>query len=363
MNLTIREIAEACGGKLTGGNAAEYDKCVSSVVIDSRKVEAGGVFLATIGERVDGHKFISQAFSAGAVLAVSQKTPEQLAVETGTEGMNRGCYCVVEDTLQALKDIAEFYRRKVGIPVVGITGSVGKTSTKEFIAGVLAEKYRVLKTEGNYNNEIGVPLTLLRIRPEHQVAVVMDLFDMLADRDPLLFVDPAMADHGRLYTGFGSEFPAMMAQVVSRAHITVPNITEACLMTGMEFREIYDEDYIRTLLQRVAELGAKKIVLTGVSFEQDAIGFMSYDSDTNTYDSYFNHREPHAYHGTGDIFSATAVGGIMRGLSLHEAFRLAVDFTLQCIRETRKDPQAPWYGVEFERALPLLTAQIREFAD
>ena len=75
MNLTIREIAEACGGKLTGGNAAEYDKCVSSVVIDSRKVEAGGVFLATIGERVDGHKFISQAFSAGAVLAVSQKTP------------------------------------------------------------------------------------------------------------------------------------------------------------------------------------------------------------------------------------------------------------------------------------------------
>ena len=172
MNLTIREIAEACGGKLTGGNAAEYDKCVSSVVIDSRKVEAGGVFLATIGERVDGHKFISQAFSAGAVLAVSQKTPEQLAGETGTEGMNRGCYCVVEDTLQALKDIAEFYRRKVGIPVVGITGSVGKTSTKEFIAGVLAEKYRVLKTEGNYNNEIGVPLTLLRIRPEHQVAVV-----------------------------------------------------------------------------------------------------------------------------------------------------------------------------------------------
>ena len=72
----------------------------------------------------------------------------------------------------------------------------------------------------------------------HQVAVVLDLFDMLADRDTLLFVDPAMADHGRLYTGFGSEFPAMMAQVVSRAHITVPNITEACLMTGMEFREI-----------------------------------------------------------------------------------------------------------------------------
>ncbi|MGN0401272.1 MAG: UDP-N-acetylmuramoyl-tripeptide--D-alanyl-D-alanine ligase [Acetatifactor sp.] len=172
MNLTIGEIAEACGGKLVGKNLTECDICVSSVVIDSRKVEAGGVFLATVGERVDGHKFISQVYTQGALLAITQKTPEQVARETGMDCSHWGCYCLVEDTLQALKDIAEFYRRKVGLPVVGITGSVGKTSTKEFIAGVLSEKFQVLKTEGNYNNEIGVPLTLLRIRPEHQVAVV-----------------------------------------------------------------------------------------------------------------------------------------------------------------------------------------------
>lgn len=172
MDFTIKEIAEACGGKLIVRRMEENDICVCSVAIDSRKVEEGGVFLATVGERVDGHRFISQVFEKGAVFAVTQKTPEQVEQETGVDCSGWGGYCLVEDTLQALKDIAEYYRRKAGIPVVGITGSVGKTSTKEFIAGVLAEKYRVLKTEGNYNNEIGVPLTLLGIRPEHEVAVV-----------------------------------------------------------------------------------------------------------------------------------------------------------------------------------------------
>lgn len=173
MKLTIKEIAEACGGKLVlQGQNTDYDVRVSSVVTDSRKVEEGGVFLAIVGERVDGHRFISQVFSQGAALAVTQKTPEQVEQETGADCSGWGSYVLVEDCLQALKEIAEAYRRKLDIRVVGVTGSVGKTSTKEFIAGVLAEKYKVLKTEGNFNNEIGVPLTLLRIREEHQAAVV-----------------------------------------------------------------------------------------------------------------------------------------------------------------------------------------------
>lgn len=198
---------------------------------------------------------------------------------------------------------------------------------------------------------------------DRQVAVVLQLLEMLAQEDTLVFVDPAMADHGRLYTGFGPEFPALMAQVVSRARITVPNITEACLMTGMDYRETYDEAYIRALLRGVAALGAEKVVLTGVSFDPERIGFMSYDSVTGEFDHYFNRREPHAYHGTGDIFSATALGGIMRGLSLRDAFCLAVDFTLHCIEVTRTDPQATWYGVEFERALPMLTTRAAALED
>ncbi len=172
MRLSINEIAAFCGGKLVLKDGMNADTEVSSVVIDSRKAEAGGAFLATVGERVDGHRFISGVFQKGACLAITGKNPELVEKETGEDCSGWGSYVLVEDTLQALKDIAEGYRRKLQIPIVGITGSVGKTSTKEFIAGVLSVKYQVLKTEGNFNNEIGVPLTLLRIRDEHQAAVV-----------------------------------------------------------------------------------------------------------------------------------------------------------------------------------------------
>ena len=187
MNLTIGEIAKACQGKLVIQKAGNCDGAagpakqdtivtsgtpVDSVVLDSRLVTAGGVFVATVGERVDGHRFIPQVFEAGAVLAITEKEPEQVESECGVAAGEWGSYVLVEDSFKALKDIAEFYRRKLSVPVVGITGSVGKTSTKEFIAGVLGRKYHVLKTEGNFNNEVGVPLTILRIRDEHEVAVV-----------------------------------------------------------------------------------------------------------------------------------------------------------------------------------------------
>lgn len=211
MNFSIKQIAEACGGELvlrdrkncgddgkTGQQAASVtpghcqvtevtaealDSCratsgaldsrqVTSVVLDSRQVTEGGVFVATVGERVDGHKFIPDVFAKGASLVITEKTPEQVEAEHGVPVDGWGSYLLVEDSFQALKDMAEAYRRTLFIPIVGITGSVGKTSTKEFIAGVLAEKYQVLKTEGNFNNEVGVPLTLLRIREHHEAAVV-----------------------------------------------------------------------------------------------------------------------------------------------------------------------------------------------
>ncbi len=182
MNLTIRQILDACKGTfvyhgIPGQEDAYKDICVSGVVLDSRQVAEGGVFVATVGQRVDGHSFIRQVFQRGVSLVVCEKAPEQLQEEPMTAEAEAdlqtcGSYVLVKDSFQALKDIAEAYRKTLDIPVIGITGSVGKTSTKEFIAGVLGEKYQVLKTEGNYNNEVGVPLTLLRIRPEHQVAVV-----------------------------------------------------------------------------------------------------------------------------------------------------------------------------------------------
>ena len=159
-NMTINNIAGACGGEITG--AVKRSTEASCVVIDSRKVEPDGVFIATKGERVDGHDFISQVAEKGALAVVCERVPE-------------GCQipCIlVQDSFKALKDIAAFYRKQLDIPVAGITGSVGKTSTKEMIASVLSEGFSVLKTEGNFNNEIGLPLTVLRIRPEHEAAVL-----------------------------------------------------------------------------------------------------------------------------------------------------------------------------------------------
>lgn len=172
MELTLGEMERASGGTLVLCGEAMYDTCVTFATLDSRRVEVGCVFFATKGQRVDGHQFIGDVFDKGAVLAVVQETPEQVEEAYGIPVSQWGSYLLVQDTLQALKDIAEAYRRKLSVKVVGVTGSVGKTSTKEFIAAVLAEKYKVLKTEGNFNNEIGVPLTLLRIRPEHEAAVV-----------------------------------------------------------------------------------------------------------------------------------------------------------------------------------------------
>lgn len=160
-NLTLENIAKACKGIYYGEDSAKVQEA-AGVVIDSRKVEKEYVFIATKGEKVDGHSFITQVYEKGALCVVCEKKPEEAA----------GPYILVEDSFQALKDIAEFYRQQLDVKVVGITGSVGKTSTKEFIAGVLAEKYQVLKTAGNFNNEVGLPLTVLQITEEHEIAVL-----------------------------------------------------------------------------------------------------------------------------------------------------------------------------------------------
>lgn len=159
-NMTLVNIAKACSGKLFGNR--ESSREASCVVIDSRKMEEGGVFIAARGERADGHDFIPQMKEKGALGVVCEKIPDDCGVP----------YILVEDSLKALKDIAEYYRQQLSIPIVGITGSVGKTSTKEMIAGVLSEGFCTLKTEGNFNNEIGLPLTVLQIRQEHEAAVL-----------------------------------------------------------------------------------------------------------------------------------------------------------------------------------------------
>ena len=160
-NMSLQKIAAACGGTYCG-SADLSEREVSSVVIDSRKAEKDSLFVAIKGARVDGHSFIPQVMEKGALCAVSEQDLGDVPYP----------YIKVGSCEQALKDIAEHYRRSLDIRVVGISGSVGKTSTKEMIASVLGQKFNVLKTEGNFNNEIGLPLTVFNIREEHEIAVL-----------------------------------------------------------------------------------------------------------------------------------------------------------------------------------------------
>ena len=160
-NLTLENLAAACNGRYVGPEE-KRTVCVTAITTDSRKVTEGCLFVAIRGARVDGHRFISQVMKAGAAAVLSEQE---------LEGADYP-YILTESSLQAVKDIAEFYLKQLQIPVIGIAGSVGKTSTKEMVAAVLEQRYRVLKTEGNFNNELGLPLTVFRLRDEDEIAVL-----------------------------------------------------------------------------------------------------------------------------------------------------------------------------------------------
>lgn len=160
-NLSLKNIAKVCGGKLYCSDETIADTEVTSIVSDSRKIEKGGLFVAIKGNVVDGHDYIESAYAQGVMAVMSQK-------ELDTDKP----YILIDDPYIAVKKLEKFYREGLDIKVVGVTGSVGKTSTKEMIYSVLNEKYNTLKTDGNFNNELGLPLTVFRIRDEHEIAVL-----------------------------------------------------------------------------------------------------------------------------------------------------------------------------------------------
>ena len=160
--MTIQEIAAAVEG--VWWNPRENTEPVTAVCTDSRKITPGCLFLPWVGEKFDGHDFIDAALEAGAAGCLCARLPQNIRSDK--------FYIKVNDTRLALRALASAYRDRFDIPVVQITGSVGKTTTKEMVAAVLGAKYKVLKTEGNFNNDIGTPLTLLNLAPEHEVAVI-----------------------------------------------------------------------------------------------------------------------------------------------------------------------------------------------
>lgn len=183
-----------------------------------------------------------------------------------------------------------------------------------------------------------------------QIQIVKDYVDTFRDDKSKIYVcDPAMADFGKLYPGFNLEFVKGMASLCGIADYIVPNITEACFLTGNEYKEKYDQAYIEKLLYDLHKLGAKNVLLTGVSFDANLLGIAAYDGNKIEY--YFNNKIDKSFHGTGDIYASVFFGGLINGLSMIKAGRLAADFVIDAIKETIDVADTHWYGVCFEKVL------------
>ncbi|MEE8836385.1 MAG: pyridoxamine kinase [Eubacteriales bacterium] len=193
-----------------------------------------------------------------------------------------------------------------------------------------------------------------------EIDIAKKIFDMFRTDDTLIFIDPVMADNGKLYPAFDESYAKLNAGLCGSADVIVPNLTEACFMTDTPYREDYDRAWIETLLQKLAKLGAKKVVLTGIAFTPGRTGVYGLDTETGRYFSYENDRVDASYHGTGDIFASVSVGALMNGLSLEKSFRLAADYTADTIRTTLDNPAKPWYGVDFETTIPELCTMLAD---
>ena len=191
-----------------------------------------------------------------------------------------------------------------------------------------------------------------------EIEIAKKIFDMFKTDDTMVFIDPVMADNGKLYPAFDMEYAKLNAGLCGSADIIVPNLTEACFMTDTEYKEVYDEEYVKELLKKLAALGSKVVVLTGISLSEGQTGVYGLDTRTGEHFIYQNERVDAAYHGTGDIFASVAVGGLTRGLSMEAAFALAADYTADTIRVTKRDPKEPWYGVNFETTIPQLVSRL-----
>jgi len=189
-----------------------------------------------------------------------------------------------------------------------------------------------------------------------QIAMVEDILRTMIDTDGKTAVDPAMGDNGKLYPGFDEEYVAAMRSLCAAADVVLPNITEACFLTGHEYSSEYDEAYVDELIKKLVDMGCKCVVLTGVGFRSGETGVLIYENGEKQY--YCHEKINRSYHGTGDIYSSAFVGCWMQGKSKYEAARIAAEYTVQCIKNTIDDEQH-WYGVKFETAFPKLIKDLK----
>lgn len=188
---------------------------------------------------------------------------------------------------------------------------------------------------------------------KEQISLVEKMIDKFRTDSCFVLVDPAMADNGTLYPGFDNEHIDKMRELCSMADIIVPNLTEACLLTGTQYQAEYDDVYITDILNKLICLGAKKAVITGV-IKDGKYGIISFDSEIDLIGFYAHEKIDQTFYGTGDVFSSACVGALVNGNSLAKSVEIAGEFVFESIQKTMSDKDARLYGVNFEKALPML---------
>lgn len=188
-----------------------------------------------------------------------------------------------------------------------------------------------------------------------QISLVEKFIDSFKAEDTLVVVDPVLGDNGRLYKNFTDVFAAEMAKLCAKADVITPNLTEAAYLLKREYLgDGYTEEDIKELLAELSKLGAKKVVLTGISYDESSLGVAMYDSLTGEYTYYKNEKISSMSHGTGDVWASTFVGSYVKGYGFEKSAEIATDFTVECLKATLDDKEEHWYGVKFEQCLPSL---------
>lgn len=189
-----------------------------------------------------------------------------------------------------------------------------------------------------------------------QIAMVADIMDATGADGCAKIVDPAMADNGRLYPGFDMEYVEAMKGLCAKADFVLPNITESCFLTGLEYKTEYDKAYIDAHIETLIKLGCRNIILTGVSYRPGKTGIEVVENGVRRY--YEHDFLPNSCHGTGDIYASAFVGALMRGKTAYDAAAIAANYTVECIKETAKLDDH-WYGAAFEPCLGKLIEMLK----
>lgn len=230
----------------------------------------------------------------------------------------------------------------------GFQGFTFRDLTQEITPVANHWKALDVKFDGIYTGYLG---------SKEQLKIVSDFIDNFKKDDTVVFIDPVMGDHGKLYTGFDEDFAKEMVSLVKKADVIAPNLTEVSYLLGREYREDYTDEEIKEMLKELSSLGAETVIITGVR-RGDKLGVFAYESKTEEFSEYFRERINDTFHGTGDVFASVCSSALVKGFSVKEAIERATDFVVECILHTAPDKENHWYSVKFEECIPSLVKRM-----